>query len=93
MIVNEFIYNYMDEAQMIQFFASKQDLADLEYKLKDEMVKHKDEIMTAMDEQTALLRRADQERVFTTEHIHRIEKRVESAEKDIKTVKARLAVA
>ncbi|MBI5222376.1 MAG: hypothetical protein HY980_02665 [Candidatus Magasanikbacteria bacterium] len=52
----------MDEKQMLQYFSSKQDLADLKDDLKDEMRKHKDEILTLLDQQTVILNRLDQER-------------------------------
>lgn len=82
----------MEEKQMLEFFASKQDIVDLEEDLKQEMSKNKSEILTVLDKQTEILLRADQERIFTTEHIRRIEERVEAAEKDIKTLKVRLAI-
>lgn len=82
----------MEEKQMLEFFASKQDMVDLKEDLKQEMTKNKSEILTGLDKQTEILRRADQERVFTIEHIRRIEERVELAEKDIKVIKVRLAI-
>ena len=83
----------MEEKQMLEFFASKQDLLDLKGDLKQEMSKNNSEMLTHFDEQMVILQRLDQERVFTTEHIHRIDERVELAEKDIKTLKVRLAIA
>ena len=70
----------MEEKQMIQFFASKQDLVELEAKMDEKMSKRHNETLTHFDEQLVILRRLDQERIFTTEHIRRIEERVKAVE-------------
>ncbi|MEK7189833.1 MAG: hypothetical protein AAB666_02525 [Patescibacteria group bacterium] len=82
----------MEEKQMLEYFASKQDLLDLKVELEDKMTKHRDEILTVLDQQTAILRRMDDERVFTFAHIQKLEKRLEEDEADIRTIKMRLAI-
>ncbi len=77
---------------MLEYFASKQDLLDLKVELEDKMTKHRDEILTVLDQQTAILRRMDDERVFTFAHIQKLEKRLEEDEADIRTIKMRLAI-
>lgn len=83
----------MTEQQMLEFFASKQDLLDLEKRMDGKMAKHRDAILTVLDQQTAILRRMDEERVFTFAHIQKLEKRLEEDEADIRTIKVRLAIA
>ena len=87
----------MEEKQMLEFFASKEDLKQglggLREEVRGMITETRSEILTHLDKQLVILQRLDQERVFTTEHIRRIEERVESAEKDIKTLKVRLAIA
>ena len=69
---------------MLQFFASKKDLkqglGDLEVKIDGKVSNLHSEMLTHFDEQMVILQRLDQERVFTTEHIRRIEERIEAAE-------------
>lgn len=87
----------MDEQQMLQFFASKQDLMQgldsLEERMDRKMDVKIDKVLTVLDQQTAILRRLDEERVFTFAHIQKLEKRLEEDEADIRTIKVRLAIA
>lgn len=83
----------MEEKQMLKFFASKQDLLDLKVELEDKMTKHRDDILTVLDKQTAILRRLDEERVFGSARVDKLEKRVDTTEKDIKDAKLKLAIA
>ncbi|MEK9182957.1 MAG: hypothetical protein AAB849_00400 [Patescibacteria group bacterium] len=82
----------MEEKQMIEFFASKQYLLDLKVELEDKMAKHRDDILTVLDKQTIILRRLDEERVFGSARVDKLEKRVEKTEKDVKEVKLKLAI-
>ncbi len=77
---------------MIEFFASKQYLLDLKVELEDKMAKHRDDILTVLDKQTIILRRLDEERVFGSARVDKLEKRVEKTEKDVKEVKLKLAI-
>lgn len=83
----------MEEKQMLEFFASKRDLLDLKEELREDMVKHRDDILTVLDQQTVILRRLDEERVFATTRVDKLEKSVDTTEKDIKEVKLKLAIA
>lgn len=87
----------MEEKQMLEFFASKQDLIQgmdsLEVKLEKKMAQHRDDILTVLDKQTTILRRLDEERVFGSARVDKLEKRVDTTEKDIKEVKLKLAIA
>lgn len=87
----------MEEKQMLKFFASKQDLIQgmdsLEAKLEKKMVQHRDDILTVLDKQTVILRRLDEERIFGSARVDKLEKRVDTTEKDIKEVKLKLAIA
>lgn len=76
----------MNEGQMIQFFASKDDLRQLENRIDTKLIHFKDEILTVLDKQTVILQRLDQERVFTNERIHTLER-------DVQQIKVRLAIA
>lgn len=78
---------------MLEFFASKQDLLDLKVELEDKMTKHRDDILTVLDKQTVILRRLDEERIFGSVRVDKLEKRVDKTEKDIKEVKIKLAIA
>lgn len=78
---------------MLEFFASKRDLLDLKEELREDMVKHRDDILTVLDQQTVILRRLDEERVFATTRVDKLEKSVDTTEKDIKEVKLKLAIA
>lgn len=82
---------------MLEFFASKQDLKQgldsLRLELKEEMTHHRDDILTVLDKQTVILRRLDEERVFGSARVDKLEKRVDTTEKDIKEVKLKLAIA
>lgn len=86
----------MTDQQMIEYFASKQDLyafKDEMMNFKDNMEAFKDEVITVLDQQTAILRRLDEERVFTHERINRLEEKVETHDKDISELKIRIASA
>lgn len=80
----------MSEEQMIKFFASKEDLRQLEVrmdtKIDTKLTNLKDDILTVLDKQTVILQRLDQERVFTNERIHTLER-------DVQQIKIRLAIA
>ncbi|MBX4204970.1 MAG: hypothetical protein KW788_02130 [Candidatus Doudnabacteria bacterium] len=58
----------------------------------DEMVT-KSEFNTRLDEMMVILKRLDQERVFTTEWIKRIESEVEQHTKDLGKLKEHLGIA
>ena len=83
----------MEEKQMLEFFASKQDLKDLKIDLEDKMTKHRDDILTVLDKQTAILRRLDEERIFGSVRVDKLEKRTDKVEKDVKEIKIKLAIA
>lgn len=76
----------MSEEQMIKFFTSKEDLRQLEDRMDTKLINFKDEILTVLDKQTIILQRLDQERVFTNERIHTLER-------DVQQIKIRLAIA
>jgi len=78
---------------MLEFFASKQDLKDLKIDLEDKMTKHRDDILTVLDKQTAILRRLDEERIFGSVRVDKLEKRTDKVEKDVKEIKIKLAIA
>lgn len=78
---------------MLEFFSSKQDLLDLKERIDSKMNQKIDRVLTALGKQTTILKRLDEERVFTFEHVKRLEKRVEEAEVDIKNIKVQLAIA
>lgn len=71
---------------MIKFFTSKEDLRQLEDRMDTKLINFKDEILTVLDKQTIILQRLDQERVFTNERIHTLER-------DVQQIKIRLAIA
>jgi len=80
----------MDEQQMIQYFSSKQDLREFKddmHEFREEMSEFKNHISDVLDQQTVILRRLDEERIFGTERVNRLEKRVDTTEKDIAKLK------
>ncbi|MCX6779469.1 MAG: hypothetical protein NTU97_04585 [Candidatus Magasanikbacteria bacterium] len=79
---------------MIQYFASKQDLREFKQEMsefKDEMHEFKNEVLTVLDQQTVILRRLDEERVFGSERVNKLEKRVDNNEQDITELKIKVA--
>jgi chromosome segregation ATPase len=61
--------------------------------LKDDLHNYNDGLMTAMDEQTVIMQRLDQERVFTFEIVKRLQNDVENHAKDLKRIKQLLKIA
>ena len=72
-------------------FGLRKDLRE-DFTTKDEFKKVTNEIFDILDKQTVILKRLDQERIFTLEFIKRVEKQVEQNTKDIKLLKARLKI-
>lgn len=68
-----------------------QKLVEIDEKLgtfvtKNELADFKDQIMTRLDQHTAILERLDQERVFTIDRVKRIEHDVERIKLELKLV-------
>lgn len=59
---------------------------------KDEFNVFKNQVFTAQDEMLTILRRLDEERVFTTAWLNRIEKEVEEHKKEIGKIKEHLKI-
>ncbi len=83
----------MEEKQMIQFFASKQDLLDLEERIDRNMDKKIDKVLIVMDEQTGILRKLEQEMTFGSHRVNKLEDRVTETEVDIADLKIKVAIA
>ncbi|MFH1192881.1 MAG: hypothetical protein V1656_01010 [Candidatus Jorgensenbacteria bacterium] len=60
--------------------------------MKDEFQNFKHQVLTAQDEMVTILRRLDQERIFTTAWVGRIEKEVEEHTREIKSIKQILKI-
>lgn len=82
---------------MLEFFASKEDLKqgleNLEERIDEKMREHKSEIMTAMDEQTGILRKLEQEMTFGFNRVDKLENRMDEAEADIANLKIEMTAA
>jgi len=52
----------------------------------------RDQVLTGQDEMLTVLKRLDEERVFTARWVERIEKNVEQHDKDLATIKAKLGI-
>ena len=60
---------------------------------KDSVDRLRDEMIRGQEEMITILRRLDQERIFTAEWVRRIEKEVEEHREEIKRIKVQLNVA
>ena len=60
---------------------------------KTEFQGFKEEVLNGQEKMITILKRLDEERVFTTEWVRRIEKEVEKQKEEIKKIKFRLKVA
>ncbi|MBE0447569.1 MAG: hypothetical protein IBX64_05655 [Actinobacteria bacterium] len=74
----------MDE-EILKYVATKSDLENLVS--RDEFRQSQDKILSRVDEIVAIVRRLDQERVFTFEYVKRLEAEVEKNRKDIDHIK------
>ncbi len=59
---------------------------------KTEFHKFKDQVLSTQDEMLTILRRLDEERIFTTAWVKRIEKEVEEHTKEIARIKTELKI-
>lgn len=59
---------------------------------KDEFQNFRNEVLAAQDEMIGILRRLDQERIFTTEWVKRIESEVEKQKNEIARIKQTLKI-
>jgi len=59
---------------------------------KKEFQNFRNEVLTAQDEMIGILRRLDQERIFTTEWVKRIEGEVEKQKNEIARIKQTLKI-
>lgn len=53
----------------------------------------RDQMLTGMDKMMVVLERLDQERIFTTETIHRVQREVERQQKEIDHIRKVLKIA
>ncbi len=60
--------------------------------LKTDLADFKDKVYTVQDEMLAILRRLDEERIFTTRWVERIEKEVEVHRDEIAKIKTHLNI-
>lgn len=60
---------------------------------KNEFHEFKDQILTGLDQAMTILKRLDQERIFTIEWVKRIEKEVKEHSSEIKHIKQVLKIA
>ncbi len=79
--IRVFMPNYVTKEH---FDASVVELRDDTGSLRSEVRSLRNEIMNRMDEMTVILKRLDQERVFTIEWIRRIESDVSMVKKHLK---------
>ncbi|MEK7189663.1 MAG: hypothetical protein AAB666_01645 [Patescibacteria group bacterium] len=86
----------MDTTQEIQLFNIDHELKEFHREFKDfrvAMLDFKDKTIVISDQQTAILRRLDEERVFGSKHVDNLEKRVEKVEGEVGQLKLRIAPA
>ncbi|MCL6472958.1 MAG: hypothetical protein K6T91_09145 [Firmicutes bacterium] len=75
----------MKISYILKYVATKHDLES--FVTRDEFRQSHNELLTRMDEMTTILKRLDQERVFTFEYVKRLEMEVERNRKDIDHIK------
>lgn len=82
------------DAELFNQLALKTDLEN--FATKEELRQMENRLMTRMDEMMVILKRMDEERVFTFEYVKRLEARVETRidenTKDIATIKGILNI-
>lgn len=81
---------------MLKLFATKYDFQEMHSELKEfhkEMNEFKNRTTTVLDQQTAILRKLDQEQTFGSHRVDKLETRVTDAEADIANLKLETAVA
>lgn len=79
----------MDE-EILSQLATKEDLK--KFVTKDEFKSFKNENLNRLDEILTILKRLDQERIFTTEWVKRIESEVETHRQEIAKIKEFLKI-
>ncbi len=78
------------DRDILKLIATKEDLKDLV--TKREFSEFRDENLTSLDKMMTILRRLDEERLFTFEMVKRIENEVEKQRKEIKEIKEVLKI-
>lgn len=86
----------MEEQQILKLFATKYDFQEMHNELKEfhkEMNKFKNRTTNVLDQQTAILRKLDQEQTFGSHRVDKLETRITDAEADIANLKLKAVVA
>jgi len=78
------------DKEILKLIATKEDLKDLV--TRREFAEFKDENLTRLDKMMTILRRLDEERLFTFEMVKRIEGEVERQRKEINKIREILKV-
>lgn len=78
------------DKEILKLIATKEDLKDLV--TRREFAEFRDENLTRLDETVTILRRLDEERLFTFEMVKRIEGEVERQRKEIDQIKEVLKI-
>lgn len=78
------------DKEMLKLIATKDDVKGL--MTKNEFTEFKDESLTQLDKMMTILRRLDEERLFTFETVKRIEEEVEKQRQQIKAIKEVLRI-
>lgn len=81
----------MDESKIIQKLIEHDQRFD-QMVTKEEFKNFRNEVLVAQDEMITILRRLDQERIFTTEWVRRIEGEVEKHRQEIGKIKEILKI-
>ena len=78
------------DKEILKLIATKEDLKDLV--TRREFAEFKDENLTRLDKMMTILRRLDEERLFTFEMVKRIEGEIERQRKEINKIREILKV-
>lgn len=77
----------MIDKEDLKYLATKQDLEDLRMDLREEFNGKHNEILDRLDEIVTVVKRIDQERVFTFKYVKRLETDVDKNSREIERMK------
>jgi hypothetical protein len=77
----------MIDKEDLKYLATKQDLEDLRGELGSEIRDLRNEVFNRLDEVLTVVKRMDQERIFTFEYVKRLETDVDKNSRQIERIK------
>ena len=82
----------MDNKQIVSILLDIKENIDKNMVTRTEFTNFKDQVLTNFDQQTVILKRLDQERVFTMEIIRRMQKQIDEQQTQIDQLKQTLNI-